>query len=189
MTDVGEYHMFFDVHGDGDFAAFEQSMAGDHTAQNISTLEASDSVRMYRLEVTVPEKVVVPKATELGIRVMNVEDGDAGWIVDAYAPTTDAIREFKRYCENDGVEVTVNHLYRRFGGERPNEYGLTDEQSEVLQASYRMGYFREPRTVSLQDVADELGISSSAASGRLRRAITTLLGNTVCADDDIELEA
>jgi predicted DNA binding protein len=52
---------------------------------------------------------------------------------------------------------------------------LTDEQREVLQVAHDLGYFDVPRSATLADVAAELGISSQAASERLRRGHRQLI--------------
>jgi hypothetical protein len=57
----------------------------------------------------------------------------------------------------------------------PDGDGLTDAQRTAIRAANRMGYFEIPRTATLGDVADELGITASSCSERLRRAQTHLV--------------
>jgi hypothetical protein len=47
---------------------------------------------------------------------------------------------------------------------------LSDEQLAVLETAYDMGYFDVPRTASSVDIAEELDVSQSTASERLRVA-------------------
>jgi len=46
---------------------------------------------------------------------------------------------------------------------------LSDEQLEVLETAYQMGYFQVPQEVTAEEIASELGISRSTLSVRLRR--------------------
>jgi len=46
---------------------------------------------------------------------------------------------------------------------------LSDEQLEVLETAYQMGYFRVPQDVTAEEIANELDISRSTLSERLRR--------------------
>lgn len=46
---------------------------------------------------------------------------------------------------------------------------LSDKQLEVLETAYRMGYFRVPQEVTAEEIANELNISRSTLSERLRR--------------------
>lgn len=55
------------------------------------------------------------------------------------------------------------------------QLGLTPEQYETLVAAVEHGYFEIPREVSMQDLAEELGVSHQALSERLRRAYETLV--------------
>lgn len=72
----------------------------------------------------------------------------------------------------DGIDVDV---------ERVGEYApggvnvLTDRQREALGVARRVGYYEVPREGSLADVAGELGVAESTASGLLRKAHARLV--------------
>ncbi|MEF8785391.1 MAG: helix-turn-helix domain-containing protein [Haloarculaceae archaeon] len=46
---------------------------------------------------------------------------------------------------------------------------LSDKQLEVLETAYQMGYFKVPQEVTAEEIANELDISRSTLSERLRR--------------------
>lgn len=46
--------------------------------------------------------------------------------------------------------------------------GITRKQCQAVRTAVELGYYGDPRTATLDDVAAELGISNSGASGRLR---------------------
>jgi len=46
---------------------------------------------------------------------------------------------------------------------------LSDNQLEVLETAYRLGYFKVPQDVTAEEIANELDISRSTLSERLRR--------------------
>lgn len=52
---------------------------------------------------------------------------------------------------------------------------LTPKQWEAFELAYDAGYYEQPRSVDLQTLADELSISKSAVSQRLRAAEATIL--------------
>jgi len=56
---------------------------------------------------------------------------------------------------------------------------LTDDRREALEAALEEGYFEVPRRIDLVELADQLDISDSALSQRLRRGITTVLADHV----------
>jgi predicted DNA binding protein len=53
---------------------------------------------------------------------------------------------------------------------------LSDEQLDVLEVAYQMGYFKVPQEVTAKEIANELEISRSTLSERLRR-----VEHNVCA--------
>lgn len=48
--------------------------------------------------------------------------------------------------------------------------GLSDDQREAIEAARELGLYTVPRSVTMQDVGDDLGVSHQAISERLRRA-------------------
>lgn len=52
---------------------------------------------------------------------------------------------------------------------------ITVKQWEALQLANELGYYKSPREANLGDIADELSVSRSAVSQRLRAAEATLI--------------
>ncbi|EMA27456.1 helix-turn-helix domain-containing protein [Halobiforma nitratireducens] len=78
------------------------------------------------------------------------------------------------------VERGVDADLRRVSDVRQRtevESRLTPEQREALEAALEYGYFEIPRSVSMEELADELGISHQALSERFRRAYETLVND------------
>lgn len=70
----------------------------------------------------------------------------------------------------DAIEVEIERIgdYDRRHGTVAGD--LTDRQYEAVRAAVETGYYAEPRTASLEDVAEELGVATSTASDHLRKA-------------------
>ena len=60
---------------------------------------------------------------------------------------------------------------------------MTAAQREALLTAYEEGYFEEPRKTSQQEVVDRLGISSTAAGGRIRRGMSKLIETSLAGRD------
>lgn len=56
---------------------------------------------------------------------------------------------------------------------------LTARQREVLSAAISHGYYDNPRSCSLTELADELGIAKSTCSGILQRLEARVMQNLV----------
>ena len=52
---------------------------------------------------------------------------------------------------------------------------LSSDQHEALVAAFETGYYDIPRDVTLEELADQLGISHQALSERFRRAYEGLI--------------
>ena len=59
---------------------------------------------------------------------------------------------------------------------------MTPEQFEALVAAVRNDYFAVPRGIPLAELAEGLGISTQAASKRLRRGHERLVRNALLPD-------
>lgn len=176
----GTYYLFFDVTGDS-FDRFEDALATDPTVSDPTVIIDGGEFRIYRMRLTSAERLVLPKAAELGLRVLHATSGHGGWIVTLEVPVLETLREFRTYCRDKDVDFTVERLYHADEGDHGAgpAYGLTPVQLETLRAVYERGYFNDPRDASVEDLAAALGISSSAVSGRLRRGLETFVERTI----------
>jgi predicted DNA binding protein len=65
--------------------------------------------------------------------------------------------------ESIGFPLGGNKIRQNMSGK------LSDAQLEVLEMAYQMGYFKVPQEVTAEEIANELDISRSTLSERLRR--------------------
>lgn len=181
IADADTYYLFFNVSG-VDFEAFDAAVERDDTVEDSTVIVDGGDWRVYRVRLLEIDRLVLPKAAEIGIRVLYASGGDRGWNATLQVPDTELLQAFREHCTDRGIEFSVNRLYRTDSPGDDGAFGLTDTQRETLLTAYHAGYFEEPRAASLHDVAELLDISSSAASGRLRRSIETLLEHTIVVD-------
>ncbi|ELY58966.1 Bacterio-opsin activator HTH domain-containing protein [Natronolimnohabitans innermongolicus JCM 12255] len=175
------YYLFFEASG-GDFDQFDRLVADDPTVSEPRVIIDGDDFRVYRMRLNSTERLVLPYAAELGMRVLRAASGRDGWIATLEVPDLEALQAFRTHCRENDVGFTVDRLYHADGDETAGTtdvYGLTPIQRETLLTAADLGYFENPRGVSVAELADELEISSSAASDRLRRAMATLVEQTI----------
>lgn len=180
----GSCYVFFEAHGD-EFDEFEADLDAESTVIENTVIVESSNRRVYRLRLDSSDCSLLPKTADLGIRVLHAVSGDSGWIAKLEFPEMDVLQRFREYCEDLGIDFAVRRLYQPEGDDSAadvGEFGLTPAQREVLLEAYRVGYFDEPRGASLVDVAESLDISSSAAGGRLRRAMRNVVENGLGGD-------
>jgi predicted DNA binding protein len=170
----------------GEFEAFETALAADPTISTYERLTETDGGRLYRVQYSdeVPEVEAYRASVELDGVVLHAENDGSGWLVRMRFPDREAIAAFCERCWTAGFDLRIRAVYDQREGTPEKWFGLTDAQHETLLTALRSGYFSIPRGASLEDVADELGVSSQAASERLRRGMKTLVRGTLADADD-----
>lgn len=175
-----EYYLFFEVDG-GAFDRFDRAIAEDPTVSEPVVVIDGDDFRVYRMRLTSAERLVLPRAAELGMRILRAESGRGGWLATLEVPDLERLREFRAHCRAKDVEFATERLYHAddADADRGGAYGLTPVQRETLVTAHEAGYFNDPRDASIADLAALLGVSTSAVSGRLRRGLDALVANTL----------
>jgi len=96
----------------------------------------------------------------------------------------DQLSKFFRRCAEKEMSLHLETVHNP-GVHQPldEQARLTDDQREALEAALEAGYFEVPRRTNLVELADQLGISDSALSQRLRRGTGAILGDHVTESD------
>lgn len=110
--------------------------------------------------------------------MQEAEAVDRTWYLKLQFVDQEALEEFQTYFNERGYAFELQRMHH---GTVPKEreYDLTPEQHEALVTALGMGYFSVPRDAQIEELADELGISTNAVSERLRRATGALTENTL----------
>ena len=115
---------------------------------------------------------------ETGVTLLEATGTEAGWEFQCRFAGQDEAREFRADLRERDVPFEVLRVYSLRKMEE-RQYGLTQEQYEALVAVHEAGFFETPRETSLEAVAEQFDVSAQALSGRYRRAVDTLLGETL----------
>lgn len=136
------------------------AISGDESGYVYSQVEATDRAREMM------------RRTEEGdfILQMPIEYTDDGGRKFTVVGEEQAIIELSSMMDLDEVEMELVST----GPYAPDQDGvfaeLTDRQREVLETALELGYYEDPRQVTLEDIAAELGIDHGTV-GRHIRAI------------------
>ena len=180
LTEGGGHKMLVWIESD-DFDAFHEALETDPTVGDFSRRTAFNGRRLYHIGLTEEghRESLYPLIIEEGIVLDQVTaDGD-GWKFRITFPDHGALERFQSFCADHDLDVELRRLYEeRETGER-TRYGLTDRQRETLVAAVDEGYLEIPRSCSLAELGEEVGVSANAASERFRRGVKRLVENTV----------
>jgi predicted DNA binding protein len=168
---IGFYHV---TTSDGGFDRFEAALAADESVVDSRSVASVARGRIYRVELSSDALLVMPDLVERGGGLVGARSTDDGWLVRVQLPDRQAFVAFRRSCVEREVEFRTERLYSA-DDLSTAETGLTEPQRRVLLAAYEAGYFEEPRSITLEGLGRRLGISSTAAGGRLRRAMRRLV--------------
>ena len=170
----GRQLLFCSVSGnDHSFDEFEDGLTDDPTIRDPVLVDRYPNRRVYRVELTERALTFTEKTAEIGGRVLEVSSCLDGWVVRFRLPDRDALVTFNEFCRENDISFHVNHL-RTSDDDEDGLVGLTTKQQELLTVAYEEGYFNVPRGISQNELADRLGVSKSAVSQRLRRAMAEL---------------
>lgn len=167
---------------------FEKNVADHPSVERIVEVTRHEDERLYSLDWNVERDVFFQGIVELEGQLLSGTGTAATWEFEIRFPTHEHLSEFQEYCSTAHIDLEVGRIYNPTRPGTGMWYGLTPEQRDAITLAVRGGYYSIPRQMSTQDLADELDISDQAVTERLRRAIATLVENTLIAKKEEEGE-
>jgi predicted DNA binding protein len=163
----------------GDIEAAFEAHAG---VVDVELVDRVDSEYLMRAEWAGEYFGILNALAETNVSVLSGVGTNDGWDFEVRGESRETISEFRTLCQDHDIplEITAVHALLPFQGDN---FDLTDPQREALVLAYERGYFDSPRTASLEDVADELGITQQSLSSRLRRGHRRLIGGTLVKNE------
>lgn len=157
----------------------EEVLATDPTVETYELVDWTDQTGIYYIEHTPETKLISTVVTDVNGFLVHTETKGNGWLARLLLPDREALNEIWEYANENEISLDIIEIYGNTDTGGESSYGLTDEQRIALITAHENGYFGEPRDVSLNEVADEIGLSSTAMSGRLRRGMRNLIAATI----------
>lgn len=167
----------------GDREKLEASLAADPTVETFDLFEWVDGTGIYYIEHTPETKLISTAVNDANGFLVHTETEDAGWLVRMVLPDRAALDDVWQHAIEHDISLEIVEVYGNENADHSFSYGLTEEQRTALGLAYERGYFVEPRETSLNELAEELGLSSTAMSGRLRRGMRNLIAATLMGED------
>lgn len=169
-----------------DLDELETFLVEDPTVKSYELVDEGENQHIYYIEHSDGTELLSPVVTCVNGFMLRAETKCRGWFIQLQLPDREALTTIWEYAKEQDMHFDIVEVYGRSGSETDVAYGLTDEQVEALKVAYKSGYFSEPREMALNDVADEIDVSSTAMSGRLRRGMRNLISAALMDDEDID---
>jgi len=176
---------FENVHAD----AIRPALASDHTVRDVTPISTSETRQVWSVQFTEEAKLLNPMVADEGGFVFHARcsatENSSGWRERWFLPTHDALYTIWQRAREEKFEFEIFHFNTLDGELSAYSSGrtLTDDQRDALALAYERGYFTVPREASLDDLADELGLSPAAVAGRLKRGMKVLIEESLLVDD------
>lgn len=158
-----------------DHDAFAEMVRSRPNVRELLALDRIGDSGLYRIEWEAPPKdltEVIGKGDGVVLEARGVED----WTFRLRFLDHDHLSTFHNYVIEHDIPVHIDRTYTLAEATGVGRrFGLSEEQREALILALREGYFETPSEASLDEMADELGISSQALSTRIRRGNEKIL--------------
>lgn len=158
----------------GDFGTFDAALAADPTVERIIETEAFDDEAYYQVEWSDSVGEFVDALIDSEGSVLEAKASDGIWDLRIRFASREQLDRFQEYLARHDHPFQLRNLFEpRFPRQERGQ--LTGRQRDALVTAVEQGYYRIPRDVALDELAESLEISRQAASERLRRGIDQLV--------------
>lgn len=186
MVPIGDRPIPFFRLRDGARDSFQQQVSENPTVNDIHVVNATDEQVLYALDWASAEDKFIDGIRSMDGYVLEATGSEGTWAFELRFPSHDSLAGFREHCSEAGFPIDIQRIYNPTKPEAGPWFGLTVAQREALMRAVEAGYYSIPRRCSTQDLADEFGISDQAVTERLRRAIHTLVDNTLLISDQVD---
>lgn len=155
---------------------FTHALTATDAVTDVDLFAVLDSGRLYRCEWR-SEGLSAAVAAADGVLVAGAGTAQS-WSFRLWFPDEQTASSFHEACQRTGLDPEIDRV-RQVSDTEFRRYGLRGEQAALLATAFAEGYFEVPRGVTLEELAAEEGVSGQSLSARLRRALGTLVENTL----------
>lgn len=167
---------FLRAYGEG-VEAFEAELADDPTVEEWRTLDRFEGSTLYAVTWSDVVESLVDQMIDREAVVRRARASGEEWYLELRFSDADSLSAFRECFDTFRL-----HRKYRATDSGTGRYGLTPEQRETLVVAADEGYFSVPREATVEDLADELGVSANSVSQRLRRAHDALVRNALLVE-------
>ena len=172
---------------DHDSTLFEDTVRDHPSVERLEEMSRHDDQIVYALDWNVGRDVFFVGIQDVNAHILSAKGTSETWEFELRFPDHEALSTFQEHCSNAHIPLEVGRIYNPTKPGSGPWYGLTSAQKDTLVRAVKGGYYSLPRGISTDDLANEFDISDQAVTERLRRAISTLVENTLIAQAEEEV--
>lgn len=158
---------------------FEQNIRTNPAVRELLKLDVVGDSVLYRIEWETKPRDLIEGITKSDA-VMLEAHGNGIWNFRLRFRDHEKLSEFHNYVIENEIPISIDRTCTLIEEtERGLRFDLTQDQRKALVLALEKGYFETPSEVSLDELADELGISRQALSDRIRRGNKKILDKSL----------
>jgi len=147
-----------------DVPAVIQALDDEELVTELDVLNHADDTGLVQLETSEPTLLFPIVGSGIPLELpFSIREGRARWTVTT---SHDRLSELGEQLEAFGISYTLHTLEH----DHTSEDVLTDEQGALIDAAIGAGYYDVPRTCTLTELAEIVGIAKSTCCEKLHRA-------------------
>jgi predicted DNA binding protein len=169
-----------------DLDAVDDALEEDPTVETVRAVTSRDGKRLYQLSWEPQIRSLLRVLLESGGTLLTATAHGRQWQFDLLFPDHSAASRTYNCCQDWGIELSVARIENDGSSVGDGRRVLSEKQHETLVAAYETDYYGVPRGVTMEELAEHLGVSHQAMSERLRRGHQGLISETLSEDAGIE---
>lgn len=142
----------------------------------LNNLEDNNGERLFEIRWVTDRSPLARTIADSDVHALSMTGTPESWSAHFWAQTRETLIGFNEALTMAGIPITLvrisNSPYREGSS-------LSKKQRDAVQLAYQRGYFEVPRKCTKKELGDELCISDSAFSQRLRRAVAACVEETI----------
>lgn len=155
--------------------AVKSALRESAAVQSVEVVDVIGDETLCRVTWTENVEGVVVAIAETEATVLRGTGQEDRWNFQLRFPDYDRLSAFHQDAKRRGIAVDLERILNPTNPVEQSEDPLTDAQREALLLAFEEGYIAVPREITLEGLADRLGISDSAVSQRIRRGLAQVL--------------
>lgn len=162
-----------------DRAHLFDALEHDGSATDVEVLAEFEEECLVSIDWERRARVLGYVVDEEDATVLDARGRDGAWHLRLFFPDHDSVGSAYEWCQESGIDVTLERICDLSEACRRGNLGLTEEQYEAISRAYEAGYYDVPRKINQEELASMFDVSHQALSERLRRGHQTVVANVL----------
>ena len=163
------------------------ALSEESAVKTVAQLDSVNGRELFRIEWTEEVDSFLENLIDYEAAVLEAAGSDDEWQFQLRFSSYDVLSGFYRACIDDNVGVQLDRVHNPVEAASRARFGLTADQERTLVTAFEAGYFDIPRGTTIRELGEQLDVSDSAVSQRLRRGEGSLIAATLLTAADTSL--